>query len=296
MHQIAGLRQRFECLENQHRARPERLAIRQQGSLASGQMRCTEGFKVRRLIGQNEVDTRSAFADEFDQEAVLRHTSDQHHLAVRNLRLGQKLRDLVRHHLAQGQDNVPLGRFPLVQAMRAVRLHEHGTTGRDAMSAGAGAGVIDILYPQVHAAELLAEEFAGPRCALVAGVGVNHAAAIIEDVDHQVLAAHGHDSAGLEVHGIEAAFDGYRSDDLGQLYAATTFISRDYSPQRSDGSEKIHEPGQRPGDISLVGEDRVLDAVVLRDEAELQGGGSDIDSKRLFSHGEMYTGGLCDVQ
>jgi hypothetical protein len=180
--------------------------------------------------------------------------------------------------------------------MRAVRLHEYGTTGRDAMSAGAGAGVIDILYPQVHAAELLAEEFAGPRCALVAGVGVNHAAAIVEDVDYQVLAAHGHDSAGLEVHGIKAALDGYRGDDLGQLDAATPFISRDDPPQRSDGSEKIHEPGKRPGDISLMGEDRVLDAVVLRNEAELQGGGSDIDSKRLFSHGEMYTGGLCDVQ
>ena len=93
------------------------------------------------------------------------------------------------------------------------------------MSAGAVTGVIDILYPQVHAAELLAEEFAGPRCALVAGISVDHAAAVVEDVNNQVLTAHGHDGAGLEVYGIKAALDSYRSDDLRQLDATTTLRS-----------------------------------------------------------------------
>ena len=93
------------------------------------------------------------------------------------------------------------------------------------MSAGAVADIIDILDPQVHAAELLAEEFAGPRRALVAGVRVDHAAAVVEDVDNQVLTAHGHDSAGLEVHGIKAALDSYRGDDLRQLDAMTPFSS-----------------------------------------------------------------------
>src|SRR3989339_2027640 len=64
MHQIRGLGQRFECLENQHRTRSERLAFRQPGALASGQMRRTEGFEVWRLPGQNKVDPRPGLADE----------------------------------------------------------------------------------------------------------------------------------------------------------------------------------------------------------------------------------------
>jgi hypothetical protein len=155
------------------------------------------------------------------------------------------------------------------------------------MSAGAVTGVIDILYPQVHAAELLAEELAGPRGALVAGIGVDHAAAVVEDVNNQILTPHGHDGAGLEVQGIKAALDRYRGDDLRQLDATTPFVPRDDSPQWSDGSEKIHELGQSPGDISLVRENRVLNAIVLRNEAELQGSGSNIDSQRLFSHDSL---------
>ena len=153
---------------------------------------------------------------------------------------------------------------------------------------GPDADLIHILEPQVHAAELLAEELAGPRGALVAGVGVDNAAAVVEDVDDQVLAAHGHDSAGLEVQGLKAALDGHRRDDLGQLDAMTPLGAGDDATERSDSSKAIHEQRQRPGEIALVGEDRVLNAAVLRDQAELQGGGSDIDSERLFSHSHYH--------
>ena len=108
------------------------------------------------------------------------------------------------------------------------------------MSAGTIADIIDILDPQVHAAELLTEEFAGPGRALVAGVRVDNAAAVVEDVDNQVLTTHGHDSAGLEVHGIKAALDSYRGDDLRQRDAMTPFSTCDDATQRSDCSDAIH--------------------------------------------------------
>src|SRR5512136_2051487 len=130
--------------------------------MTAGQMSGAEGFKVRRLIGQNEIDLRPALADEFHQEAVSRDAACQHHLAARYLRLGKKLGDLVRHHLAQGQRDVSLTHFPLVQTMGAVRLHENRAPGRYTMRPGADAEIIDVLDPQVHAAELLTEEFAGP--------------------------------------------------------------------------------------------------------------------------------------
>jgi hypothetical protein len=155
------------------------------------------------------------------------------------------------------------------------------------MSVGTFADIIDILDPQVHAAELLEEEFAGPRRALVARVCVDNAAAVVEDVYNQVLTTHGHDSAGLEVHGIKAALDSYRGNDLRQLDAMTPFIPRDDATQRSDYFEAIHEQGQRPGEIALVREDRMLNAIVLRDQTEFQGGGSNINSKCLFSHSSL---------
>ena len=155
------------------------------------------------------------------------------------------------------------------------------------MRAGTFADIIDILDPQVHAAELLAEEFTGPRRALVAGVRVDNTAAVIEDVDNQVLTTHGHDSAGLKVYGIKAALNSYRGNDPRQLDAMTPFSPRDDAARRSDHSEATHEPGQRPGEIALVREDRVFNAIVLRDQAELQGGGSNIDSKCLFSHSSL---------
>ena len=135
------------------------------------------------------------------------------------------------------------------------------------MSTGAIAEIIDILKPQVHAAELLAEEFAGPGRALVAGVRVDNAAAVVEDVDNQVITTHGHDSAGLEVHGIKAALDSYRGNDLRQLNAMTPFSPRHDATERVDYSEAIHEQGQRAGEIALVREDRVFNAVILRDQA-----------------------------
>jgi len=51
VHQITGLRQRFERLENQRRAGTHRIALRHQSALTPGKMRCTKGFEVRRFIG-----------------------------------------------------------------------------------------------------------------------------------------------------------------------------------------------------------------------------------------------------
>jgi hypothetical protein len=130
------------------------------------------------------------------------------------------------------------------------------------MSVGIFTDLIDILQSKVHATELLAEELAGPRRALVAGVRVDYAAAVVEDVNNQVLTTHGHNSSGFEVHSLKAALDSYRSNDLRQFDAVTPLRSRNDSSQRSDRSEAFHEKAQRPGEIALVREDRVLNAIV----------------------------------
>ena len=153
---------------------------------------------------------------------------------------------------------------------------------------GAVADLVDVLEPQVHAAELLAEELAGARRALVAGVGVDDAAAAVEDVDHQVLAAHRHDGAGLELEGIEAALDGHRGDDLGQRDAMAPFGPRDHATQRR-GSLRGCPGGASAsrGDRPRGGVSRARRRRLLREQAELQGGGSDIDSECLFSHSSV---------
>ncbi len=65
----------------------------------------------------------------------------------------------------------------------------------------------------------LAEKLAGPRRALVAGVGVDDAPSVIDDVGHKVLTAHGNDSSRRELQRVETALDGHRGNDLGQLDA-----------------------------------------------------------------------------
>ena len=52
-------------------------------------------------------------------------------------------------------------------------------------------------------------------------------------------------------------------------------------------SEPVEEPRQRPGEIAVVGEHLVFNATVLREKAELQGGGSNVDSECLFNHGSL---------
>ena len=96
--------------------------------------------------------------------------------------LGQELEHLLGHHVRQRQDDVVLVGLALVELVGAVALHEDRAARREPAAPWRSAisGAMHRVEAQVHALELLREELAGARGALVAGVGVDDAAAGVE--------------------------------------------------------------------------------------------------------------------
>ena len=62
------------------------------------------------------------------------------------------------------------------------------------------------------------------------------------------------------------------------------FGPRDNPAQSRKYSETVQKASQRSRYITLVREYGVLNTVILRDEAELQGGGADINPECLLCH------------
>jgi hypothetical protein len=151
------------------------------------------------------------------------------------------------------------------------------------------ADLVHVLELEVHAAELLPQELAGARRALVARVGVHDAAAAVQHVDHEVLAAHRDHRAWRERRRLERALDADRRNDLRQRDPVPAFIAghdafeRNVRRQGQGGEETL----ERAPEIALVRQCRLGHAAIgfSREHTELERGGADVDSKRLFGHG-----------
>jgi len=151
-----------------------------------------ERLEVRGLVGDLEI--RDLLAQPVHHDAVAGRAPDDHDVPPGDP--PEDLEDLPRHHLAQARRDAPL-RHALVGGVGAVALAEDAAASRDPVGALRAGKPRGLLHAHAEALDLLEEELARARGALVARLDRRDAAVLPEGVDEKGLAAGADD--GLEI-------------------------------------------------------------------------------------------------
>ena len=152
--------------------------------LVQGPQRGPERLEIRGLFRDEQVVDLAA--QEFHHRTVGRDAPDQRHALLGQLR--QQLKNLARHHHRQARHDFRLGNA-LVQRVCAVALAEHAATPGHPVRMLRRRHLHDLVQGHVHPPQLLQEELARARRALIAGVYRLDAARVVEMIDHEGLAA-----------------------------------------------------------------------------------------------------------
>ena len=114
-------------------------------------------------------------------------------------------------------------------------------------------------------------------------------ATAIDNIDHQILAPHRHYGPRFEFQGFVSTLDGHCGNDFRQRNPMATFGARDQGLKLRGGLQiaAVEQSCERADQIALVREDPVLypSLWIVREHAELERGGSNVESESLIRHG-----------
>ena len=249
-----------------------------------------EGLEVGGFLGYHEVDLRRQVLDEAQYVGVEGGAAREHDTAVHHLGPLEEVHHLGGHDHRQGDDDVVLGGLALVEAVGAVGLHEDGAAGGERHHLRVVAHPGGVLQVHVHSRELLLEELAGARGALVAGEIVDDGAALVEGVDDEVLASHGDDGVHLLVNGAQGGLDAERLDGVVEGEEAPALVSGDQG--RGADGRRVLGKGLVDGreEVALVGKDGAPGDGITIEQHHLQAGGTNVYPETFHHH--LVCGGI----
>ena len=252
-----------------------------------GPERGSQGLEVGRLVGDPEVF--DLLAQVVHDDVVSRRAADDHDVAPGHL--VEDLDDLARHHLAQARHDPPF-RNPLVGRMGAVALAEDAAAARDAVGALRPGKPRRLAHVHSEALDLLEEELARPRGALVARVDRRDAPVAAQGVDEEGLATGADDglqvlAAAVEVD--EGLLHGLGLGDGGEVEKLAEAPPRDAHPVVAARVDVVQHLEEVAAGVSVVGLDADVErrdpaASVAFEAGHADRGSPDADTER--SHKE----------
>ena len=219
---------------------------------------CAQGLEVGRLVGDPEVF--DLLAQVVHDDVVSRRAADDHDVATGHL--VEDLDDLSRHHLAQARHDPPL-RHALVGRMGAVALAEDAAAARDAVGALRPGKPRRLAHVHSEALDLLEEELARPRGALVPRVDRRDAPVAVQGVDEEGLAAGADDGLQVLAPAVQVGkglLHGLGLGDGGEVEKLAEAPPRDAHPVVAARVDAVQHLEEVAAGVSVVG----LDADVQR--------------------------------